>query len=328
MTLTQLRYLIAISDSRLNITLAAERVHATQPGLSKQLKLLEESLGFLLFTRKGRSLDSITPGGAQVLVHARRMVLEARNIRAYAANERTEQHGKLTIITTPTQARYVLSHPITLLINKYPGVSVHLQSHDECEVLRSLDSDQSDLAIISTSGATPHGGLAIPLYRWKRIAIVPKHHPLASMPGSLTIEALAKYPIISYESTLRADSSLQRGFLNAGFSPNITMTANEADLIKTYTRAGLGVGILAEMAISARLDHDLVVLQLPSSIVSCISWAVLPPDRVLRAYVLDLLCDIAPQLDRVDIQRGIGAEQGFIPPAPPSWVDLTQAISC
>ena len=328
MTLTQLRYLIAISDSRLNITLAAERVHATQPGLSKQLKLLEESLGFLLFTRKGRSLDSITPGGAQVLVHARRMVLEARNIRAYAANERTEQHGKLTIITTPTQARYVLSHPITLLINKYPGVSVHLQSQDEGEVLRSLDSDQSDLAIISTSGATPHGGLAIPLYRWKRVAIVPKHHPLASKPGSLTIEALAKYPIISYESTLRADSSLQRGFLSAGFSPNIAMTANEADLIKTYTRAGLGVGILAEMAISARLDHDLVVLQLPSSIVSCISWAVLPPDRVLRAYVLDLLCDIAPQLDRVDIQRGIGAEQGFIPPAPPSWVDLTQAISC
>ena len=328
MTLTQLRYLIAISDSGLNITSAAERVHATQPGLSKQLKLLEESLGFLLFTRKGRSLESITPGGAQVLVHARRMVLEARNIRAYAANERTEQHGKLTIVTTPTQARYVLPHPITCLKKKYPGVSVHLQSQDEGDVLRSLNSDQADVAIISTSGATPLGGFALPLYRWQRIAIVPKQHPLAATQGALSIKALAQYPIISYESTLRADSSLQRGFLSAGHSPNIAMTASEADLIKTYTRAGLGVGILAEMAISARLDHDLVVLQLPPVIVSCISWAVLAQDRVLRAYVLDLLCDIAPQLDRVDIQRGIAAEQEYVAPPPPSWIELTQAISC
>jgi LysR family transcriptional regulator, cys regulon transcriptional activator len=326
MTLTQLRYFIAICDSGLNITLAAERVHATQPGLSKQLKLLEESLGFLLFTRKGRSLENITPDGTHVLIHARRMLLEARNIRAYAANARGEQAGKLVIVTTPTQARYVLPHPITLLKNKYPGVSVHLQSHDEGEVLRSLNSDHADLAIISTSGAKPTGGFAIALYSWKRIAVVPKGHPLASTPDAITIAELADHPIISYESALRPDSSLQRGFLSGGYTPNIALTANEADLIKTYTRAGLGVGILAEMAHSC-MDEDLLARHLPAAIVSCITWAVLPQDQVLRAYVLDLLCDIAPQLDRVDIQRAIAGEMEYAAPTPPSWIELTQAIT-
>jgi len=327
MTLTQLRYLAAISDAGMNITQASERVHATQPGLSKQLKLLEDSLGFLLFTRKGRSLESITPGGVQVLIHARRMLLEAQNIRAYAANERREPAGKLVIVTTPTQARYVLPHPITQLKAKYPDVSVHLQTHSEGEILSTLNSAQADLAIVSTSGTAPNFGLAIPLYSWRRVAIVPKQHPLAQSLGEISMAALACHPIISYESTLRADSSLQKAFLQSGCAAQIAMTAGEVDLIKTYTRAGLGVGILAEMAVSTALDNDLAIIKLPAEMVMCTTWAVLPNDRVLRDYVLDLLCDVAPQLDPVDIRRALRGEQRYIPQTVPSWIELTQSIT-
>ena len=126
MTLTQLRYFVAIADSGLNITLAAERVHATQPGLSKQLKQLEDELGFLLFQRKGRSLEAITPAGQDVLAHARRVLAEAGNIRAYAANERGEKQGRLTLVTTHTQARFVLPETLARFRQRYPDVALHM----------------------------------------------------------------------------------------------------------------------------------------------------------------------------------------------------------
>src|SRR3546814_9418448 len=135
MTLTQLRYLVAISDSGLNITLAAERVHATQPGLSKQIKQLEDELGFQLFMRKGRSLEGIAPAGQRVLAHARRIVDEAGNIRSYAANERGEHAGQLALATTHTQARYVLPAVIAAIQREFPRVNVDLQAAADDEVL-------------------------------------------------------------------------------------------------------------------------------------------------------------------------------------------------
>jgi LysR family transcriptional regulator, cys regulon transcriptional activator len=247
MTLTQLRYLVAIVDADLNITLAAERVHATQPGLSKQLKLLEEGLGFLLFTRKGRSLESLTQAGLDVLAQARQILLLANNIRTYAANQRATSEGKLTIVTTQLQARYILPQPIAQLKSKHSGVSVHLQASAEHEVLAKLKQEQADLAILSTSGATPDAGFAIALYQWRRVAIVPKSHPLAAVRAP-TLAQLAQYPIISYESSNRATSSIVQAFQRQNLNLQIALTAPESDLIKTYVQAGMGVGIVAEMA--------------------------------------------------------------------------------
>lgn len=327
MTLTQLRYFAAIADAGLNITVAAERLHATQPGLSKQLKLLEEGLGFRLFTRRGRALEALTPSGQDVLVHARRILLEAGNIRSYAANARAESEGKLVLITTPTQARYVLPHPISALKSKHPNVSVHLLASEENEVQRRLVAEQADLAIMSTSGAPPEAGLAIPLYRWKRVAVVPRTHPLASVKGTLSLARLSEFPLISYESSNRSDSSLRLAFQAAGLPLTIAITTPEADLIKTYARAGLGVGIVSEISLNPATDHDLRVLSLPSAISDCICWAVLPRDQLLRAYVLDLLCDIAPQLDRVDIKRALSGVAEYHAASPPSWLELTQQFS-
>lgn len=327
MTLTQLRYLVAIADSGLNITLAAERVHATQPGLSKQLKLLEDELGFLLFARKGRSLDAITPAGERVLSHTRRILDEAGNIRAYAANERGEHEGRLVLATTHTQARHVLPWAIARIKRAFPQVSVHLRPVDEGEVLEQLARGEADFAVISTSGEIPGGGLAVPLYRWRRMVLVPRQHALATIDHGPTLAELAAEPLVSYESSNRPESSLRRAFAGAGLQPTIAMTAGDADLIKTYVRAGLGVGLLAEMAVGAQEDKDLVARLAPQELPECVTWAVLPRERVLRDYALELLKALAPQLDRRDLRRVLEGNAQADWPTPPSWVELSQTIT-
>ncbi|MBS0465002.1 MAG: LysR family transcriptional regulator [Proteobacteria bacterium] len=317
MTLTQLRYLVAIADSRLNITQAAARVHATQPGLSKQLKQLEDELGFLLFVRRGRSLDAITPAGRQVLEHARRILDEAAKIRAWAANERGQAAGRLVLATTHTQARHVLPTAIAHVKRAFPNVSVHLQPLADGEVLDHLARGQADFAVVSSSGAAPSGGLAIPLYRWRRVVLVPRGHALAHREHGPSIDELAAHPLVSYESSTRADSSLQQAFNAAGHDPRFAMTARDADLIKTYVRAGLGVGVLAEMAVGDP-DADLVALPAPA-LPECVAWAVLPRERVLRDYALELLAALAPQIDRRDVRRVLeGNAPADWPPAP-AW---------
>ena len=324
MTLTQLRYLVAIADSGLNITQAAERVHATQPGLSKQLKQLEDELGFQLFTRKGRSLESIAPAGVRVIEHARKVLAEVANIRSYAANERGEHSGRLLLATTHPQARYVLPPAIAAIKREFPQVSVDLLASGDSDVLEKLD--QADLALISTAGSVPPGGVAVPLFRWKRVLLVQATHPLASLQRAPTLAELAAHPLISYESSTRADSSLQRAFAGAGVTAQIAMTARDANLIKTYVRAGLGAGLLAEMATGGD-DADLRIIPAPAEIPECITWAVIPRGRVLRDYALSLLHGLAPQLDRRDLRRVLEGNQEPNWPQPPGWAELAQSIT-
>lgn len=326
MTLTQLRYLVAIADADLNITLAAARVHATQPGLSKQLKQLEDELGFLLFVRKGRSLEMITPAGQEVILRARAVLAEASNIRTYAANQRRESQGQLTLTTTHTQARFVLPPAIAQIKRAYPQVSVHLQHAAENAALDLLSQGDTDIAIISTAGSEPQAGIAVPLYRWRRLVLVPRGHVLDRQGPAPGMSELAAQSLISYESSTRPESSLQRAFAAVNLEPSIALTALDADLIKTYVRAGLGVGLLAEMAISAS-DHDLRAWPAPKEISECITWAVLPRDRVLRDYALELVHVLAPQVDRRDLRRVIDGNQAADWPPPPTWESLTQTIT-
>ena len=327
MTLTQLRYLVAIADSGLNITQAAERVHATQPGLSKQLKLLEDELGFQLFVRKGRSLDAVAPAGERVLAHARRVLEEAANIRSLAANQRGEHAGELVLATTHTQARFVLPAAIARIKLAFPRVTVHLQAAAEGEVMEQIAHGKADLAIVSTSGSEPDGGLAVPLFRWRRKVLVPLTHPLAALDRAPDLVELAALPLVSYESSVRPDSSLRRAFADAGLQPQLAMTARDADLIKTYVRAGLGVGVLAEMALGVGADEDLHALPAPPSLPECVTWAVIPRARVLREYALELLHAVAPQIDPRDLRRVVEGNQPADWPRAPSWVELSQPIT-
>lgn len=326
MTLTQLRYLVAIADADFNITLAAARVHATQPGLSKQLKQLEDELGFLLFVRRGRSLDSVTPAGVEVIQRARALLAEASNIRTYAANQRRESQGQLVLATTHTQARFVLPHAVAQIKRAYPQVSVHLQQAAESDALDLLGQGDADMAVISTSGDTPSAGLAVPLYRWRRLVVVPRGHALDRKGVVPDLAMLAAQPLISYESSTRPGSSLQRAFAEAGLEPDIALTALDADLIKTYVRTGMGVGLLAEMALSAA-EEDLRSWPAPRQINECIAWAVLPRERVLRDYALDLVNALAPQIDRRDLRQVMDGNRDPDWPPPPTWEALTQTIT-
>ena len=318
MTLTQLRYLVAIADSGFNITQAAERVHATQPGLSKQLKQLEDELGFQLFLRKGRSLEGVAPAGVKVIEHARKILAEAANIRSYAANERGENRGRLLLATTHTQARYVLPRVIADITRRYPQVSVDLFASGDSEVLDKLD--EADFALISTAGSAPvTGGVAVPLFRWRRVLLVPNQHPLAALDGPPSLQELARHPLISYESSTLPESSLQRAFAKAGVAPQVAMTARDANLIKTYVRTGLGAGLLAEMAVRSREDGDLRIIDAPAELPECITWAVVPRGRVLREYALALLHGLAPQLDPRDLRRILEGNLDPMWPDTPRW---------
>jgi DNA-binding transcriptional LysR family regulator len=325
MTLTQLRYLIAIADSGLNITLAAERVHATQPGLSKQLKQLEEELGFTLFTRRGKSLEAITVAGAQVIERARIIQSEAANIRALAANLRNEAQGELRIATTHTQARYALPPAIAAMRKRYPEVGVHLQPGGDAEILELLERGLTDLAVVSTAGTPPPAGLALPIYRWDRVALVPRGHALTKIGRAPTLADLSAHALVSYESSLKPESSLRRAFEDAGLPLRLAFTARDADLIRTYVGAGLGVGVLAEMALDES-DRDVVGLDLGGLLPSCTTWIVLRRDRVLREYALEFIARLAPHVDRRDVRRafdhGIAADDW---PLPPRWRDLDLA---
>jgi LysR family cys regulon transcriptional activator len=320
MTLTQLRYLVAIADSGLNITVAAAKVHATQPGLSKQLKQLEDELGFQLFNRRARSLEAITPAGITVIDHARRLLAEAANIRALAANLRRDTQGDLHLATTHTQARYALPTALAALNQQFPHVAVHLTPCGDDESLARLARGDAELAIISSTGSAPAAGLALPMYRWDRVVLVPRQHALSTLGRTLTLADLATWPLVSYESSREPDSSLRRAFAAAGLEPTIAVTARDAELIKTYVRAGFGVGVLAEMAITPE-DADLLAIPADDLLPQCTTWLLLHRDRVLRDYTQALITRLVPGLHARELRRA--QENGeALQLHPPHWREM------
>lgn len=307
MNLTQLRFIVAIADANLNITHAAARVHATQPGLSKQLKQLEDELGLQLFTRRARSIAAITDAGEKVLRHARIILAEAANIRALAANLSGEAKGVLEIATTHTQARYVLPGLIAEIKQRFPEVAVKVLPGSDAEALAHHANGEADLTLVSSALAPPPADLALPVYRWERVALVPRGHPLALLKRPLRLVDLVGHPLISYETSRDPGCSLQRAFAAVELCPEISITAAGADLIKTYVRNGLGVGILAEMAIEPS-DHDLVVLSLAGQLPTCTTWLLLRRDRVLREYSHALIAKLIPAVDADDVRRALREE--------------------
>lgn len=328
MTLVQLRCFVAIADAGFNITRAAAQVHASQPGLSRQLRQLEDGLGLRLFARRGKALSGLTPAGEAVLAHARRVLAEAANIRDLAARQRGDDHGQLIIATTHTQARFVLPPAIARIHQRHPRLGLRIEPSADTDVLARLARGEADLAVVSSAaGNVPGGGIAVPLFRWQRRVLVPAGHPLAAAGRVPELAQLAALPLVSYESAALPESSLRRAFSAAGLEPRLAMTARDADLIKTYVRAGLGVGLVAEMAVSPVQDADLASMPAPAAIPGCVAWAVLPRERVLRDATVELLLALAPQLDRHDLRRaGSGGPLPDWPP-PPDWAALTQVIT-
>jgi len=320
MTLTQLRYLVAILEAGMNISLAADRVNATQPGLSKQLKLLEEELGFQIFVRKGKSLDRLSPVGEEVVESARSILAEVGSIRALADNHRREASGELRLMTTQTQAQFVLPPALKVLRERYPDVNVHL-SLTQDRAMRRLEQDEHDLAIISAAKDLAPADFALPLYRWKRVGLAPAGHVLAHLGRPVTLADLAEHPLIAYGAD--SDSSLVQAFEDQELSAQFAYATQDSEVIKTYVRSGLGVGIVAEMAL-ANTPSDLVTIDLGDLFPACTTWAVLRRDRVLRDYVVDFLTLLAPHLRARDLQRLVRSGYRPAQSLAPTWSALSE----
>jgi LysR family cys regulon transcriptional activator len=299
MKLQQLRYLLAIADNELNITAAAERLFTSQPGVSKQLKLLEDELGVQLFTRRGKSLESVTPVGEEIIERARRIMREVENIQHLASNRQDDQSGELSIGTTHTQARYVLPPVIKRFRERYPGVSLHLHQGTSEQIWKMIRAKEIDFAIASTSGEPPTRSelIILPCYRWDRTVIVPRNHELARADGPLEIATLARYPLITYVFSFSGESSLKKAFEAEGLTPEVVFTARDADVIKTYVRIGMGVGIVASMAADCTPDSELVTVNAQGMFPRCTTWIGLRRDAVLPNYMRHFMMLFAPQLD-------------------------------
>jgi LysR family transcriptional regulator, cys regulon transcriptional activator len=301
MKLHQLRYLAAVAQSGLNITAAAQKLHTSQPGVSKQIKLLEDELGFQIFVREGRNLTRITPAGQQVIDRALKILQEAQSIRDLSTELRDEGRGSLSIGTTHTQARYVLPDVIREFRGRYPNVRLNLHQGTSEQIAEMVAHDRIDCAIATGSDHLYSDLTLLPCYRWHRTVIVPHHHPLASA-GRLTFKALAAYPLVTYTFSFTGPSSLHDLFAKAGLTPNVAITARDADVIQTYVRLGLGVGIVAHMAV-ADDDPDLTSIDAGHLFPAHTTWIGFRRGTLLRKYMYDFAQLLAPHLDRRLVDR-------------------------
>jgi len=301
MKLHQLRYLAAVTQNGLNITAAAQKLHTSQPGVSKQIKLLEDELGFQIFVREGRNLARITPAGQQVIERALRILQEAQSIRDLSTELRDEGRGSLSIGTTHTQARYVLPQVIRDFRERYPQVRLNLHQGTSEQIAEMVAADRIDCAVATGSEALFGDLTLLPCYRWHRTVIVPRSHPLARA-GRLTFKALAAYPLVTYTFSFSGPSSLHEAFAKAGLTPNIAITARDSDVIKTYVRLGLGVGIIAHMALD-EADLDLEAIDATHLFPAHVTWIGFRRGTLLRRYMYDFAQALAPHLDRRLIDR-------------------------
>jgi LysR family cys regulon transcriptional activator len=305
MKIQQLRFLAAVAQSDLNITAASAKVFASQPALSKQLKQLEDELGFDIFVRRGRTLEKVTPAGAQVIRHALKILREVQNIKGIATEFKGEERGTLSIGTTHTQARYVLPPVIQRFRADYPDVQFNLHEGTSEQIAQLAQLDRLDLAIATGSRELFEKFVLLPCYQWRRRIIVPRGHPLA-ISTAPSLHDLAEFPIVTYVFSFVGPSSLSTTFAKAGLTPNVALTASDADVIKTYVRVGLGVGIIADVALDPVDDQDLVCLDTDHLFPAHTTWIGFARDGLLRRYAYDFIGLLAPHLERRLVERAAG----------------------
>ncbi len=309
MNFHQLQYAVAIAHHGLSVTQAASALGTSQPAISRALKALERELGFDLFVREGRAFSRITPQGTRVLEYATRALAEIASLKAVAADLNQDNRGTLSIATTHTQARYVLPPVVQAFRERYPEVELHLHQGTSEQIAEMVATDRVQLAIATGSDALFPGLVLLPVYRWHRQVIVPKRHPLAGT-RKLTLQELAKYPLVTYVFSFSGGSSLQNVFSREGLSPKVALTARDSDVIKTYVRLGLGVGIVASVAIEPAHDADLVVLDASHLFPIHTTWVGFRRGTLLRNFAYEFMQLFGPHLSRQLIDRAIEARDG------------------
>ncbi|KAA0012492.1 HTH-type transcriptional regulator CysB [Billgrantia pellis] len=297
MKLQQLRYVWEVTRHNLNVSATAQSLFTSQPGISKQIRLLEDELGVEIFARSGKHLTRVTPAGEAIVELAGRVLRLTDNIKQVAQEHSDERRGSLSIATTHTQARYALPPVIREFTRKYPDVALHMQQGTPRQIAQMVSDGQTDFAICTESLELFNDLVLLPCYRWNRCVLVPSDHPLANG-EALTLERLAEQPIVTYVFGFTGRSQLDDAFRARGLTPNVVLTAADADVIKTYVRLGLGVGIVAHMAYDPVLDNDLVALEAGHLFESSVTKIGIRRGTFMRGYMYDFVKGFADHLER------------------------------
>ena len=307
MKLHQLRSIAVVHKNDLNVSQAAQALHSSQPGISRSIKQLEEELGVDVFKRSGKHLSGITPAGKDILSAAHDILQRVENIKTVADEHRSEQRGALSIATTHTQSRYVLPAVIQQFIAQHPEVALHMHQGTPMQIAELAADGTADLAIATEAMEHFRDLLMLPCYTWNRAVLVPKSHPLAEE-SILTLQNISKYPIVTYTFGFTGRSKLDEAFQAQNLPVKLVFTAADADVIKTYVRLGLGIGIIAKMAFDPAADRDLVALDASHLFADSVTHVGVKKNKQLRGYMYDFIEKFAPHLNRDLVQELIWTE--------------------
>ncbi len=306
MKLQQLRYLREVVRHNLNVSEAAAALHTSQPGVSKQIRLLEQELGVQILVRNGKRVVDVTEPGRIIVGVADRMLQDADSLMKIGSDFGSEGRGILAIATTHTQARYALPPIIQRFIQRYPGVRLSLREGSPQQIAELMAAGEADIAIVTEAYEVYEGLVLLPCSQWNRCVVTPLRHPLLRQP--VTLEAIARYPIVTYDFAFEGDSPIKRAFDTRQLKPNVVLTAIDADVIKHYVELGLGIGILAKVAFDPARDHGLRLLDASHLFDPSTTNIAIRRLAYLRGYVFDFIEMFAPHLTRRVIEATLRGE--------------------
>lgn len=304
MKLQQLRYIVEVQNNNLNVSATAESLFTSQPGISKQVRMLEDELGIQIFGRSGKHLTHVTPAGQDVINISAEILSKVEAIKAVAREYTQPDEGRLRIATTHTQARYALPPVIQGFIKKYSKVSLHMYQGTPAQISDSTAKGDADFAIATESLHLYNDLIMLPCYHWNRSIIVRHDHPLAKK-QNITIEDVAQHSLVTYVFGFTGRSELDRAFNEAGLVPKIAFTATDADVIKTYVRLGVGVGVIASMALDQKIDSDLVAIDASHLFKQSTTKIGFRRGTFLRSYMFDFIERFAPHLNRDLVTKAV-----------------------
>jgi LysR family cys regulon transcriptional activator len=296
-----------------NLTEVAAALHTSQPGVSRQIRELEEELGIEIFVRAGKRLTGLTPPGVTVLPIVEKLLQEAANLQRAGADFAHSGQGALTIAATHSQARYALPAAVRDFRATHPNVQFHLHQGTPQQVARFLLDGEADIGIATEALAQYDELLALPCYRWTHSVVVPPGHPLAAEAAagqSLSLQRLAEFPLITYESGYTGRSHIDEAFARASLTPDIVLVAMDADVIKTYVELGMGVGIVAAIAFDDERDSHLRAIDARHLFAANMTRLAIRRGSYLRDYVYDFITTFAPPLTPARVQQALQAPLG------------------
>ncbi len=304
MKLQQLRYICEIARAGLKVSDAAANLFTSQPGISKQVRLLEDELGVQIFRRSGKHFADITPAGREIIKRAEQILLEVKNIKSLAQEYADESHGSLSIATTHTQACYALPDTIQRFRTQYPKVSLHIHMGTPVQIADMAARSEVDFAIATEALELLEDLVTLPCYHWNHCVVAPLDHPIFQE-SPLTLERLASYPIVTYVFGFTGRSKLDRAFTQKRLTPNVVFTATDSTTLKTYVRLGVGVGIMAKMAYDPETDKGLGMIDASHLFPPNTSHIAFRRGAVLRQYMYDFIHLFAPHLTHELVDEAI-----------------------